>query len=103
MPRRRGGMEYMMKFIYPAIIRQTESGRYKAVFPDLLYCEAEGDTVEDAVDNANDAARDWLEAEIAEEQPDFPPVSDPRDLELQEGDVVRNIAVTVRFYVGWDE
>lgn len=92
-----------MKFVYPAIIRKTENGNYRAFFPDLAYCEAFGDSVEDAVDNANDAARDWLEAEVAEEEPDFPAVSDLQDLELKEGDVVRNIAVTVRFYVGWDE
>ena len=93
----------MMKFVYPAIIRKTEDGRFKATFPDLLYCEAYGDTVEDAVDNANDAARDWLEAELQEDVPDFPGVSEYQDMELTEGDIVRNIAVTVRFYVGWDE
>lgn len=92
-----------MKFVYPAIIRKTEDGRFKAIFPDLLYCEAYGDTLEDAVDNANDAARDWLETELQEETPDFPGRSEPEDMELKEGDVVRNIAVTVRFYVGWDE
>ena len=46
---------------------------------------------------------EWLEAEVAEDVPDFPPVSDIQDLDIKEGDVVRNIAVTVRFYVGWDE
>ena len=92
-----------MKFVYPAIIRETESGRYHATFPDLMCCEAYGDTVEDTVDNANDAARDWLEAEAAETDPDFPPASDIQDLQLLENDVVRNIAVTIRFYVGWDE
>lgn len=92
-----------MKFIYPAIIRKTESGNYRAFFPDLMYCEATGDTIEDAVDNANDAARDWLEAEVAEAEPEFPPVTDLQDLDIKEGDVVRNIAVTIRFYVGWDE
>ncbi len=92
-----------MKFVYPAIIRKAEAGGYKAFFPDLMYCEAAGDTIEETVDNANDAARDWLEAEAAEDEPDFPPVSDPRDLSLLEGDIIRNIAVTVRFYVGWDE
>ena len=92
-----------MKFVYPAIIRKTEDGRFKATFPDLLYCEAYGDTLEDAVDNANDAARDWLEAELHDDAPDFPGTTELQDMELKEGDVVRNIAVTVRFYVGWDE
>jgi hypothetical protein len=59
--------------------------------------------LEDAVDNANEAARDWLEAELQDDAPDFPGITEPEDMELKEGDVVRNIAVTVRFYVGWDE
>ena len=49
-----------MKFIYPAVFHQTESGGYKAYFPDLECCTAEGDTLFDVLDNANAAARDWL-------------------------------------------
>ena len=78
-----------MKFIYPALIRKTEEGKYQASFPDLECCYATGDTLEEAVDNANDG--------------DLPPVSDPHDIELQEGDEVRNIAVNIRFTEGWDE
>ena len=33
----------------------------------------------------------------------LPAVSDPEDMELMEGDVVRNIAVNIRFTEGWDE
>ena len=32
-----------------------------------------------------------------------PPVSHPDSLELQEGEFVRNIAVTIRLTDGWDE
>ena len=35
-----------MKFIYPAVFRKNEEGKYKAFFPDLECCEAEGDTLE---------------------------------------------------------
>ena len=45
-----------MKFIYPAVFRKNEDGKYKAFFPDLECCEAEGDTLDDAIDNANEAA-----------------------------------------------
>lgn len=38
-----------------------------------------------------------------EDEMDLPPVSDESDLTLQEGDVVRNIQVTIRMYDGWDE
>ncbi len=59
--------------------------------------------MEEAVDDANEAARCWLTSELEEEEWMLPPVSDLKDLELNEGDVVRNIAVTIRFYEGWDE
>lgn len=91
-----------MKFIYPAVFHKTENG-YKAHFPDLECCYAEGDTLEDAVDNANEAAADWINLELSEEDCQLPSVTDVRDITLQEGDVIRNISVSVRFYEGWDE
>ena len=65
----------LMKFIYPAVIRKTEEGKFQASFPDLECCYAVGDT----------------------------PVSDLHDIDLQEGEEVRNIAVNIRFTEGWDE
>ena len=91
-----------MKFIYPAVIRKTEEGKFQASFPDLECCYAVGDTLEEAVDNANEAAYDWLYLEISEDG-DLPPVSDLHDIDLQEGEEVRNIAVNIRFTEGWDE
>ena len=35
-----------MKFIYPAVFRKTEAGTYRAFFPDLECCYAEGDTLD---------------------------------------------------------
>ena len=46
-----------MKFIYPAVFRKTEEGRYKSYFPDLECCYGEGDTLDDAIDDSNEAAR----------------------------------------------
>ena len=60
-----------MKFIYPAVFRKNEEGRYKAFFPDLACCEAEGDTLDDAIDNANEAAYNWIYAEVMEDEMDF--------------------------------
>ena len=48
-----------MKFIYPAVFRKTEEGRYKSYFPDLECCYGEGDTLDDAIDDSNEAARNW--------------------------------------------
>ena len=83
-----------MKFIYPAVFRQTENGGYKAWFPDLECCEASGETLEDAIENA---------VELEEDDPLLPYVSDHEDIETEEGDIIRNISVNIRFYEGWDE
>ena len=84
-----------MKFIYPAVFKKTEDGRYKGTFPDLEGCFGEGDTLDEAIENANAAA--------SEEVPELPPITDLDDMELEEGDVVRNIQVNIRLYEGWDE
>ena len=72
-------------------------------FPDLECCEASGDTLDDAIDNANEAARNWIMVEFEEENPVFPYISDINDIETEAGDIVRNISVNIRFYEGWDE
>ena len=92
-----------MIFIYPAVFRKKEDGRYHAFFPDLECCEASGDTLDEAVDNANEAARTWISVELEENDPVLPPITDPEDIKTQDGDIVRNIAVNIRFYEGWDE
>ena len=92
-----------MKFTYPAIIRKMEDGNYKAVFPDLECCQAEGDSIEEAVEKANEAACAWIYLELSEEDGQLPPVSDEREMDLEEGDIVRNICVNIRFTDGWDE
>lgn len=91
-----------MKFIYPAVFRKTENG-YHAFFPDLECCEASGDTLDDAIENANEACRNWITVELEEEEPNMPYVSDIEDIEIKGGDIVRNISVNIRFYEGWDE
>ena len=91
-----------MKFIYPAVFRKTENG-YHAFFPDLECCEASGDTLDDAIEHANEACRNWITVELEEEEPNMPYVSDIEDIEIKDGDIVRNISVNIRFYEGWDE
>ena len=75
----------------------------QSFFPDLECCYAEGDTLDEAIDNANAAAYDWLSLELSEEDGLLPSISDESDMPLQEGDIVRNIAVNIRFTDGWDE
>ena len=49
------------------------------------------------------AARNWLSLELTEEDPFIPYVSDEEDIDLKEGEFIRNISVNIRFYEGWDE
>lgn len=90
-----------MKFIYPAIIKKTASG-YQATMPDLEDCSAEGDSLDEVLDNANAAVLNWIEVEL-ESECYLPPVSDEDDLTLEDGEFVRNICVTMRMSDGYDE
>jgi len=92
-----------MTFTYPAIFKRTEKGTYEGYFPDLRLCKASGETLEDAVLNAHDAAFDWITLELGEEDPAMPAISEKADLHLKDGEIVRNICVNIRFTEGWDE
>ena len=41
--------------------------------------------------------------ELEEDDPLLPYVSEAEDIEIEEGDIIRNISVNIRFYEGWDE
>ena len=49
-----------MTFTYPAVFTPHKNGKgYHAFFPDLECCEADGPDLEDAIENARDAACNW--------------------------------------------
>ena len=62
-----------------------------------------GDTLDEAMDQANEAASNWISVELEEDDCELPPVSDASDLKLEKDDIVRNILVNIRFMEGWDE
>ena len=74
----------------------------RRLFPDLECCCAQGETLDEAIDNANEAAFNWISVEL-EEEGHLPAITDAADLSLKEGEIVRNIAVNIRFTEGWDE
>ncbi len=92
-----------MTFIYPAIFKQQDDGSFSAYFPDLECCYARGNDLEDCIDAANDACRDWIELELSEDDAVLPSVTTEDDIELKPGEFVRHISVNIKFYVGWDE
>ena len=92
-----------MKFIYPAIFSKDTDGVFHGYFPDLEDCLSTGETLDEAIESANEAARDWITLELSEDEPMIPYVSDIEDIEVKDGEIVRNISMNIRFYEGWDE
>ncbi len=92
-----------MKFFYPAVIEKQNDGTYHATFPDLEQCEAFGNTLDDVLDRATDAAAAWIDVELQEEEPDLPSATDPADIPAGPDRFVRNILVNYKFTDGWDE
>ena len=82
-----------MKFIYPAVFHKTEEGHYKGYFPDLECCYGEGETLDEAIESANEAARDWITLELSEDEPMIPYVSDIEYIEVKDGEIIRNISM----------
>ncbi len=73
-----------MKLIYPAIFKQEDIG-YSVVIPDLLGCCTQGDTLEEAIEMAEDAALGWLLTAL-EENENIPEASEIRDIDLESED-----------------
>ena len=72
-----------MTFTYPAVFTEKEDGTgYHAFFPDLEMCEADGADLEDAIENARDAAQNWISVD---------------DIELAENQVAKQIMVKIKF------
>ena len=85
-----------MTFEYPAVFTPHEKDNgFHVEFPDLECCEADGPDLEDAVENARDAARNWITAEL-EDTCEIPPSTHVDDIELKEGMFIKNIMVIIK-------
>ncbi|MCR4653260.1 MAG: type II toxin-antitoxin system HicB family antitoxin [Eubacterium sp.] len=93
-----------MKFFYPVIVTKKEEGYY-AEFPDLEMCTAKGETLDDVLENAREAAYTWIDTELQEDDPQLPASSDKADLQAEAGpdQDVREILITYRMMDGWEE
>jgi len=88
-----------MTFTYPAIFTPHEDGKgYHAEFPDLECCEADGPDLEDAIENARDAANNWITVELEEFDSDLPFSTYIGDIQptLKEGQLVKMISVKIK-------
>lgn len=86
-----------MTFVYPAVFTPDKEGKgFHASFPDLACCEAYGADLEDAIDNAADAAYNWIMSELEEEECNMPSQTSVEHIELKEGELVRQIMVRIK-------
>ena len=86
-----------MTFVYPAVFTPHKDGKgYHASFPDLECCEVDGPGLEDAIENARDAAHNWITVELEEFDGDLPFASHEEDIVLEEGQFIRKISVTIK-------
>ncbi len=85
-----------MTFTYPAIFTPHKDGKgYHAKFPDLECCEVDGGDLEDTIDEAKEAAYNWLALEL-EEGGEFPETTHIEDMELPQGSFAKNLMVRIK-------
>lgn len=71
-----------MKLVYPACFYKEAAGGYSVIIPDLKGCCTQGDTLEEAIEMAEDAALGWLLLAV-EDNEEFPIASDINDVQLE--------------------
>ncbi len=72
-----------MKVVYPACFYEDEeNGGYTVVFPDLPGCITQGETLEESIEMAEDAALGWL-LDSLEENEELPTPSKVNDIKLE--------------------
>ena len=59
--------EYMALPYHLEIVEDQEEGGFVVSYPDLPGCITCGDTIEDAMNNAKDAKKAWIEAALEED------------------------------------
>ena len=75
-----------MKVVYPACFYKEKDGGFSVQFPDLLGCCTQGDTLEEAIQMAEDAALGWLLTSV-ENNEEVPKASDIKDVKLENENV----------------
>ena len=72
-------LEYYLGLEYSLDIIADPDGGYVAIFPDLLGCMTQGETLEETIEMANEARELWLECEYDTDPNDIPLPSYPID------------------------
>ena len=87
----------MAKYVYPAIFQTEDVGGYSVVFPDLLGCCTEGETLEQAIEMARDALGLYLYS-LEEDKEPIPTPSKPDQIQTKPGQFVTLIDIDMFAY-----
>lgn len=79
-----------MKLVYPACFYKEEDGGYSVDIPDLLGCCTQGDSLEEALEMAQDAALGWILTAI-EDNEEIPVPSDINEIKLENEKGFKNL------------
>jgi len=88
----------MAKYIYPAIFEpDEEAGGYCVYFPDLENVFTQGETLNEAMEMAQDALCLML-YDMEKKDMDIPEASKTNSVKSKEGDIVNLVACDTKFY-----
>lgn len=87
-----------MNLVYPACFYQDkETGHYTVIVPDLPGCVTGGDTLQDAIVMAQDAAGGWVLDELEDGKP-APKASSINDIRPEDGGFVSLLSLDMDAY-----
>lgn len=72
-----------MKLVYPACMYEEDDGGYSVEVPDLKGCCTQGNTLQEALEMAQDAALGWILTSIEDDE-EIPQASKIEDIELED-------------------
>ena len=91
-----------MTFTYPAVFFEKEDHTYEGYFPDFECSTVKGATLDEAITDAIESLREWMRLSVLDGD-EIPSISSADQIELKEGEFIRNIAAIVKLYDGWEE
>ena len=71
-----------MKLVYPACMYEEDDGSYSVEVPDLKGCCTQGNTLQEALEMAQDAALGWILTSIEDDE-EIPEASKIEDIDLE--------------------
>jgi len=90
------------KYTYPAVFEKEDEGGYSIYFPDVEGCYTQAEDIAEGIENAGDALCLML-YELDKQGKPIPKVSNIKEIEAGEDDIVTLIACDTQFYKNYYE